>query len=278
MIVVVDHGATTSRWWYGEKQDEQGRYFELKGFNPRNASDEIVQSTLSAASQKLPGKPGALYFYSTGVAENSVSNQLKQRLKEMFPRLEPEVQTDLTAAGRALLGEGRGKVAILGTGSNVGFYENHQIIYQPLSVGFILGDEGSGAYIGKKLLKDYLEDRMPEDIEAAFADKYSSDKKKLVSEISKAPSGSKLAAFAAFAITHRKVIYIENLLKDAFDDFFKNMVARIEGNTREIAVSGSIAWSFRELFKEVAEDFGYAAFQIIKDPMHNLVIYHRLVK
>ena len=278
MIVVVDHGATNSRWWYGEKHDEQGTYFELKGFNPRTTSTETIRKTLSQASLNLPDKSGELFFYSTGVAGSQLRNQLKRYLKDIFPKLTPEVQTDLTAVGRAILGEYSGIVGILGTGSNAGLYENHQVIHQPVSLGFILGDEGSGAYIGKKLLKDYLEDRMPYDIAAAFAEKYSSDKKKLVSEISNIPSGSKLAAFAAFAKTHRKVIYIENLLKDAFDDFFRNVVARVEGNAGEIGVSGSIAWTFSDIFTEVAKDFGYAANRFIKDPMHDLVYYHKRVK
>ena len=277
MMVVADNGATTSRWWYGEKQDEKGNYFELKGFNPRNTSDEVIQSTLSKASQKLPDKPGTLYFYSTGVADNSVSHHLEQRLKEMFPQLVPEVQTDLTAAGRALLGEGRGVVAILGTGSNAGFYENHQIIHQPVSLGFLLGDEGSGAYIGKKLLKDYLEDSMPDELAAAFAQKYSSDKKKLVSEISDAPSGSKLAAFASFAYSHRDKHYINDLLKNAFEAFFEHMVKSVQGKSGEIAASGSIAWNFRDQFTDVALAKGYSVRKIVKDPMDGLVTYHQKI-
>jgi len=278
MIVVADNGATTSRWWYGEKQDETGNYFELKGFNPRNTSDEIIQSTLSKASQKLPGKPGELYFYSTGVADNSISNHLEQRLKEMFPQLVPEVQTDLTAAGRALLGEGRGVVAILGTGSNAGFYENHRITHQPISLGFLLGDEGSGADIGRKLLKDYLEDRMPDELAAALSQKYSSDKKKLVSEISGPPSGSNLAAFATFAFAHRDDHYVKNLLKNSFEAFFQHIVNRVQGNSAEIAVSGSIAWNFRDQFTDVAVAKGYSVRHIVKDPMDGLVTYHQKIK
>ena len=277
MMVVADNGATTSRWWYGEKQDEKGNYFELKGFNPRNTSVEIIQSTLSKASQKLPDTPGALYFYSTGIADNSVSHHLEQRLKEMFPKLKPEVQTDLTAAGRALLGEGRGVVAILGTGSNAGFYENHQIIHQPVSLGFLLGDEGSGAHIGKKLLKDYLEDRMPDELAAVFAQKYSSDKKKLVSEISDAPSGSTLAAFASFAYSHRDKHYINDLLKNAFEAFFEHMVKSVQGKSGEIAASGSIAWNFRDQFTDVALAKGYSVRKIVKDPMDGLVTYHQKI-
>lgn len=278
MVVVVDHGATTSRWWYGEKHDEWGNYFELKGFNPRNTSDEIIQRTLSKASQRLPGKQGEIYFYSTGVAYGPVSVRLKRQLQAIFPWLTPAVHTDLTAAGRALLGQGRGVVAILGTGSNAGFYENHQITQQPVSLGFLLGDEGSGAYLGKKLLKDYLEDFMPGELAKEFAGKYSQDKKKLVSDISELPSGSKLAAFASFADMHRDKHYIKNLLKNSFEAFFEHMVKRVHSNSGEIAASGSIAWSFRDLFIDVALVYGYSVKKIIKDPMADLVSYHQTFK
>ncbi|MCF8230682.1 MAG: hypothetical protein K9J27_00730 [Bacteroidales bacterium] len=277
MIVVVDHGATTSRWWFYDPAKASEDYFEMKGFSPRYSADESIQDTLRQAQQQIPDKrEGEMYFYSTGVSNKVIHSDLKKHLNHFFPEMVINLHTDLTGAGRAMLGDQDGVVAILGTGSNAGFYSNHKVEFQPVNLGYLLGDEGSGAHIGKLLLKDYLEERMPKNLSEEFSNSLPGDKSEVVTFIHKQPSGKTLASFGPFAAKHKEEPYIGQLLEKSFQAFFDHIIARVSVKEyTNLGVSGSIAWLHGDVFKNVAASYGYKVHKILKDPIDEVIEYHK---
>ncbi|MCF8308062.1 MAG: hypothetical protein K9I68_03540 [Bacteroidales bacterium] len=276
MIVVVDHGATNSRWWFYKPGLAKEDYFETAGFSPRYSSTESLKYSLKQAQQRLPDSEGQMFFYSTGVSDTRISNDLAAQLNHFFPKMDIMVHTDMTGAGRAMLGSQSGIVGILGTGSNAGIYRDHKVECQPVSLGYLLGDEGSGAHIGKLLLKDYLEDGMPKDLRKEFSELLPKDKHEAVTFIHRQPSGKILASFGAFAGRHKEKPYIHQVLEQSFRAFFDHVVARVCKNdcTRWV-VSGTIAWLHGDVFEKVAASYGYKVERILKDPMNELIEYHK---
>jgi len=279
MIVVVDHGASTSRWWFYRNDDQIEGAFETRGFNARYASIENRIKTFKEAKEKLPDQEGHIYFYSTGLADADLKDDVKLELQSFFPNMNVEVHTDLTGTGRGLLGDRNGIVAIIGTGSNAGVYENHQISFQPVSLGYILGDEGSGAHIGKMFLKDFLEGRMPEALALEFGKLLPADKNEAVSLIQNQLTGEKIASFGAFANNYKDHAYIQEILEKSFTSFFEHIVFRLPAHHfSSLVASGSIAWLHSRVFEKAAFSYGYSVEKIAKDPMEGLIEYHKSKK
>ena len=276
MIVVVDHGATNSRWWLYEPGYAKEDYFETTGFSPRYSANDSVKRSLMEARQRLPDSVGRMFFYSTGVSDTRISSDLAELLNNYFPKMDIVLHTDLTGAGRAMLGSQSGMVGILGTGSNAGIYRDHKVECQPVSLGYLLGDEGSGAHIGKLLLKDYLEDRMPENLRKEFSEFLPKDKHEAVTFIHKQPSGKTLASFGVFAGRHKEMSYVSHVLENSFRAFFEHVVVRVcENDCTRLVVSGTIAWLHGDVFEKVATSYGFRVERILKDPMNELIDYHK---
>lgn len=276
MIIIVDHGATTSRWWCFSPDTNWEESYEVPGFNPRYTPGEDAHSTLIKARSKLPHGKSSIFFYSTGVYDDQIRNKLWKLLMEYFSDSDVEICTDLTGVGRGLLGDEGGLAVILGTGSNAGLYENHRISFQPLSLGYLLGDEGSGAFLGKMLLKEFLEDRFPGNLVDDFEKLLPGSKQDTITWLQSQPQGKKLADFATFAFSNKSHPYIVQLLEKSFASFFEHVVSRIkENNYSSLVASGTIAWLYEDVFRKVADQYGYSVKRIVKDPMEDLITYHK---
>lgn len=173
MILIADSGSTKADWCLINPANEN-IFFETEGYNPYFVSQEQVQSSLQ---RKLPdnlarSNVNAVYFYGAGCDSAEKGQIIKKALKQLFRYAKVFIEVDMLAAARALLGKKTGFVSILGTGANTCIYNGETITHNIDPLGFILGDEGSGGYIGKKLLNEYLRGYLPNDLDAEFKKVY----------------------------------------------------------------------------------------------------------
>jgi len=190
--------------------------------------------------------------------------------------VELTVEHDLMAAARALLGREKGIASILGTGSNSCLYDGSDIVENVPSLGFFLADEGSGAYMGKLLIRDYFFGNLPEEIKKAFDEKYQATLEKVLNEVYNKPKPNRyMASFTLFLSEHIENPYIKGIVKKAFTDFFQVQVTKYTNyKTIPFSALGSIAYYFQDILKEVAGEYGIKVSRILQSPMEGLIEYH----
>lgn len=282
MILIADGGSTKTSWVLLTRTGKQLQ-FETEGYHPFFVGSDYIRDSLE---KKLPaelkGKAGSverIFFYSAGGGYSPETDDiLVKGLSGAFPLARIAIETDLLAAARALLGDKEGFAAILGTGSNSCIYDGKKVIVNIESLGFLLGDEGSGSYIGKKLIGDYIREVMPAAVRDTFFQIYNLTGMDLLNKVYEHPVANRYcASFAKFAGDHLpENPYYEHLITGAFRDFFRNMVT-LYPNYREYRFNcvGSIAHHFRELLEKVVVEQGMQPGIIDKDPIKGLIAYHR---
>ena len=204
MFLLADSGSTKTHW--ALVHQGQTRELSTEGLNPRLTDESAFLLILRQVRQDLVcGNPlNAIFFYGAGCGTQQMQQHVGQLLKEVFPKADVAVEGDLLGACRAACGRDPGVVGILGTGSNACFYDGQTIVRQRVSTGFILGDEGSGNHIGRMLLKDYLEERMPEYISSLFHDTYPMSTNEFIDRIYRQPYANRfLASLASFAFKYQ---------------------------------------------------------------------------
>ena len=275
-ILIADSGSTKTDWCVVQNGQRQARY-ETKGMNPFFQSqdqmeDEIRQNLLP----QLPNEqPAAVYFYGAGCTPEK-SPLVKESLARCFPTATTiEVNSDLLAAAHALCGRQPGIACILGTGSNSCFYDGKGISFNVPALGFILGDEGSGANLGKRLVGDILKNQFPGDLKAAFFEEYDTSMADIIDHVYRQPFPSRfLAGFSPFLSRHREHPAVHQLLVNAFKSFIRRNVMQYDYNTHAMNCIGSIADVYRNEVAEAAQILGVTLGRIMKSPMEGLVEYH----
>jgi glucosamine kinase len=194
----------------------------------------------------------------------------------VFQRARVFVGHDLLAAARALLGRQPGFAAILGTGTNSCVYDGEHVAHNVDSLGYFLGDEGSGAFIGKALLRDYLRGDMPTGLAAEFYATYGLERDDILDQLYNKPFPNRfIASFAKFAYDHNNVSYCRQLVVEAFDLFFKNIIAKYpDYQSHTFNCVGSVGYNFRDALAQVATAHGMKVGKIIRSPIDDLVSYH----
>jgi hypothetical protein len=278
MILIADSGSSKTEWCLidGSSKTE---IFRTEGYNPcytgADKLSEILQSRFSGDFDL--GRVVHLAFYGAGVRGDRFS-LTEQALRSVFPRARIELFSDLTGAARALLGRESGFAAILGTGANSCLYDGDKITHNIYSLGFLLGDEGSGAYMGKRLVRDYLRNCMPEELRIKFRDTYRLTDSELISRVYSTPEPNAYCASFTHFLTDecRGHEYLEQrIIRDSFRDFFGNIVSRYPDYRRySFNCAGSIAEIFRRELTEVAQEYGMSVGNIIKTPMSGLIRFH----
>ncbi len=224
--------------------------------------------------KKNPYK-GEIFFYSTGVKQEAIRTSFKDELNDYFSSAHIALETDLTAAGRALYHHKSGITAILGTGANAGWYNGQNITHQPISLGFLLGDEGSGAYIGKRILKDYIENHMPEEIINTLKNHFQTDKENTIKTIYKNYTGATFGSIIPIIQDYFTSDYFNQLLLESFEAFFHHIVNRITYiEEKNIAFVGSIAYTFQKQLREIAQKHDFNITDIAKNTKEQLIHYH----
>ncbi len=278
MILIADGGSTKCSWCLLD--DAKTRvYFNTEGYNPDFMDTAAVVASLD---QNMPDTlPRAqvreVYFYGAGVSSAQKAEVIAAALRQVFPQTRAHVTEDLLAAARALLGHKPGFAAILGTGTNSCIYDGEKIIYNVDSLGYFLGDEGSGSYFGKRLLRDYLRGLLPDGLQEALREEYNlGSRNEILDRLYNQPLPNRfLASFAKFAYDHNNVSYCREIVLEGFETFFQNLVLhypRYQEYTFNCV--GSVGYNFRDVLTQIARNHGMEVGKIIRSPIDDLVTYH----
>ncbi len=278
MILIADSGSTKTDW---ACVDENGAvsYFHSLGYNPNFISGpEIQEDILRNLPQGfIPGSVTEIYFYGAGVSELEY-DFMRETLSAVFPEVAKiSVAMDLPGAARALLGDKPGFAAILGTGTNSCLYDGRDVTLNIDSLGFILGDEGSGGYIGKALLRDYARGNMPPEIYREVKGLVGKNAEEIIEQVYRKPKANRYCAqFCKWVGDNRhRHPYCNALMKNAFRDFFRNIVTLYPDYGKyTLNCVGSVGYYYQDLLGEVASEFGMSLGNIIKSPLDGLVKYH----
>lgn len=275
MMLLVDSGSSKTLWLL--VKDQEISRFESEGYNPYYLTTEYMSASMyQALVEKIElHHVRQIYYYGAGCSPEQ-KGKLITALAMVFPAAAIQVESDLLAAARALLGTGSGFAAILGTGTNSCYYDGDQIVHQIDSLGFLAGDEGSGSHLGKKIIRAYVRDDLPKALMEPFNLQFGLSKTALIEQLYSSQTPNKYcASFALFAGQHQEHPYMKELIKDSFRDFFREIICKYPHHQNQsIAMVGSIAFAFSELLREVAQDFGMALDRVLKDPTQGLLDFH----
>ncbi len=278
MILIADSGGSKTDWRLVLKNGniEQA---SSPGFNPYYQPIEdlkgIVQDIL------LPKIPPAekveeIYFYGAGVSSEKNQLTIKDAFLDFFPSAQIEIGWDLLAAARALCGKEPGIACIMGTGSNSCLYDGRDIIDNVANLGWILADEGSGANIGRKFLVDYLRKKLPETLASQFYARFPYTREEFLEKVYQEEKPSAfLASFAKFIFQHLKEPYCYQLIYASFAEFYENNVMKYENyQNLKVHFTGSIAFYFSDILRQVANDKGIMVKNILEGPIAGLTLFH----
>lgn len=280
MRLIADSGSTKTDWLGGNAQTNYP-IIQTSGINPFHQSPENIKHIL--IHELLPHLPkeitwDEIYFYGAGCTSEK-SKLLKDILQSLFPTPHIEVQSDLLGAARALCGNQSGITCILGTGSNSCLYDGKDIVSNISPLGYILGDEGSGAVLGKRLVGDCLKQQLPEKICHAFMDTFGLTPATIIERVYRQPQANRfLASLTPFLSTHRDVPEIHQLLVSCFSDFFQRNVKLYPYKQHTVHFIGSIAWYFQEEVKEAAKELDIQTGLFIQSPIEKLKDFHDIYK
>lgn len=215
-----------------------------------------------------------VYFYGAGCANKEKTKIMESSLVAQF-RTPVTVESDLLGAARGLLMRQPGLACILGTGSNSCLYDGHEIVKNVPPLGYVLGDEGSNAYLGKLFIADMLKGIAPKELTQAFFERYSVTHNMLMDEVytNSLPSRA-LAKYAAFLAEHVDNSYVYNLVYEGFTRFFARNIAAYDYRNNPICFVGSTAVTFRAILERAALDFGVKISKIIPNSLPGLVEFH----
>lgn len=277
MILIADSGSSKTDW---RGIDRTGNISQFRGvgFNPYYQTPEEMATELSDTYLlDLKDEVLKIYFYGAGCSSEKNKNLVKQALNNIFHKAEIVVEHDLLAAAHATCGHEAGIVCILGTGSNSGDYDGSQIVDSRPSPGFILGDEGGGAYVGKKFLQDFIHDEMPQKIRQKVIEHFRLDIQTIQENVYQKPfPGRYMASFCRFVAENIDDPYCYLLFYNSFQDFFKKHVLKYN-NYREKKVNfvGSVAFYNSDILRKAATDMGIRVNLIIESPIAGLALYHK---
>ncbi len=278
MKLIAESGSSKTDW---RILDQEGNISQAKtsGLNLQIQQEEDINDLLK--EELLPQLAGKniteVYFYGAGCTAGKITEKMHGLLGKLFASAAIHVTDDLVAAARGLCGKNPGIACILGTGSNSCVYDGEKITDQIPPLGYILGDEGSGTYIGKQLLNAFLKRDMPQDLHAAFDKRFNITQAEVLENVYKKPAPNRyLASFSKFAFHHVKHPYIYQLLYKGFESFFeKNVVKYKNYQQHKIHFTGSIAFYYSNILRQVANDKGLLARNIMESPIAGLTLYHQ---
>ncbi len=274
--LIADSGSTKAEWCLidgGKKKT-----FITQGLSPYFLSLQQIQKILE---QELKSKmkqvvPDEVFFYGTGCSNPDNVKLIKKAIQNVFTAAKVAVDHDLMGAAKALCGTEKGIACILGTGSNSCYYNGKKIVKNSPGLGYVLGDEGSGAYLGKKVIQYFLYNTFDEDLMDRFAAKFTTSSYEILDAVYKKPLPNRyLASYAIFLAENRGHYMIENIIEDGFNDFFFNHVYKYTESWKlPIHFIGSVAYGFKDVLKEMCNGYELQLGRVLKKPMDGLVKYH----
>lgn len=280
MKLIADSGSTKTAWrLVGLSGDV--KKINTSGLNPFFRTEEDIFRELQNYLLPETGtEVQQVYFYGAGITTPEKGEIVEKAIKRIYSGSTVSAHSDVLGAARALFGDKPGISCIIGTGSNACFYDGTKIAAHVSPLGFILGDEGSGAVMGRKLLGDYFKQIMPADLRKEFTEQYKPNMEETLNRVYRAEKPNQyLASFVPFLAQHLEVAYSQEFVKQNFTDFFERNIMKLpDYQNQAIGFVGSVAFYFRSVLEEVAAHYGFEELTIIKDPIDGLVKYYQETK
>lgn len=278
MKIIAECGATKSDWRLVDKGAEIKQVSAL-GINTSSMKDNAVENVLKeviASFSDTAEQVTELHIYTAGILSEPTRTKLDTILKSAFPNSVIEMQNDLIAAARAACGDKAGIVAILGTGSNSCQWDGEKIVKRVYSGGFILGDEGGAAVLGKLFLSDLLKGLVPQDIAADFSSRYDSDYSTIISNVYRSevsPAGY-LGSFAPFIMEHFSHQYIKELVENNIRAFIRRSLKQYDTDNYPVYIVGSFGYALKDIIIKAATEDGIKIAGFLPHPIDALIGYH----
>lgn len=275
-ILIADGGSTKIDWALVRKGEGVVQRITTDGVNALLATRQEVHIVLEETRRRLNYAPREIYYYGAGCATEKINAKMADALESAFDGAKASVYSDLLGAARGLFGNNAGIVCILGTGSNSCLYNGTEIEYNVPSLGYILGDEGSGAALGKRLVNEAFKGQLPDLVREKFMEWSGLTLADILDKVYRCPAPNKfLATFVGFISQNIWNPYIYSLVLEEFTRFIKRNVAHYPGaHTLPISFVGSISAGFEKILREAACGQGYKISNITRSPMEGLVHYH----
>lgn len=278
-ILIADSGSTKTDWCVC-RNGEIVQALQTQGLNPYHQTEEVIAEVLtnelkSALRTELKSDTQVI-FYGAGCANEAACSRVRNVIEAVLGLTDVQVYTDLLGAARALCGHKEGIACVLGTGSNSCLYDGKQIVANVPPLGYILGDEGSSAVLGRRLLSDCFKNQLPLALQEEFLKKYNLSQEKVLERVYRQPLVNRfLASLTPFLSEHREVPEVHKLLVESFTEFLQRNVIQYRRPWLPINCVGSIASVFSAELKEAAEALGMEMGVILQSPMKGLIAYHK---
>ena len=278
MKIIADCGATKSEWRVLHS-DGSVSNLTAQGINASAMSAESIIRTISDIKEQISAtdtSDAEIYLYMAGFPSDALQTEITDIFSQGFKVSHIEFQTDLTAAARAICGHRPGIAAILGTGSNSCQYDGEKIVKQVYSGGFILGDEGGAATLGRLFISDFIKGLIPSEIAEDLKSRFPSDYGSIVSSIYKSagsPSGY-LGSLAPFIMEHYGHPYIKELVDGNFRSFFRRCIKQYDTDTFSVGIVGGFGYALQETIRSIASEEDISISVFLRDPISGLVEYH----
>ena len=277
-ILIADSGSTKCDWLVITEHGQELGEFHTMGFNPYFHDADLVEREMNANSQamEVADSVDRVYFYGAGSSSPELCEVIAEGLRRVFANAVVHVGHDLDGAAYSTYTGEPAVTCILGTGSNSCMFDGTTVTEEVPALAYILGDEGSGSWFGKRLLSSFLYHKLPAAIHDDFVEQYGLDKLSITKRVYQEPNANVfLASFMTFLGRHKSDLFVQDWLDEGFKEFLDVHVACFEGaSTMPIHFVGSVAYHFQDALKKACADRGYRVGNIIKKPIDGLAQYH----
>ncbi len=273
--LIADSGATKAEWCLMNNGKKKTLF--TQGISPYFLSPgEVKDVLLKELKPRIKTPVDEIYFYGTGLFDPANAKSIKSTLKKVFPNARVSADHDILAAARAVCGKEKGIVCNLGTGAFSCFYDGRKIVKIRPGPGYVLGDEGSGAYLGKKVLQYFLYEIFDEELAFRFNEKYKTNRAEILDNVYRKPFPSRyLASFTLFLAENRGHYMVENIIEDGLNDcFYMHLCKYNEVWKYPVNFVGSVAYGFKDVIRQLCNQYEFEIGVVLKKPMKGLVAYH----
>lgn len=276
MKLIADSGATKAEWCV--INENKTKTVTTQGISPYFLNtQQIIDVLRKELFPKIKNiEIEEVYYYGTGCANPKNARSVKKAIASIFDKAHIEVQHDLMASARALCGKQKGIACILGTGSNSCYYDGKKILKNSPGLGYVLGDEGSGAYLGKKVIQYYLYGTFDDELRGRFDATYLTTPTEILENVYKMPLPNRyLASFAKFLAENRGHYMIENIIEDGLNDFFFTHLCKYrEVWKMPVHFTGGVAFGFKDVLQQLCYSYEFELGRVLKNPVQGLVEFH----
>lgn len=274
-LLIADSGSTTTDWAVVGNGTTQ--HIKSAGINPFHQDDATIMHTLT--QELIPAMDNAvpthIHFYGAGCVGGTINDRLKVALQQHFAQAHIEVASDLLGAARSLCGRNQGIAGILGTGANSCLYDGEKITHNIPPLGYILGDEGSGASLGKAFLRSLLRGELGQKLIEEFYTTYCTDYPQLIQRIYREPAANRyLASLSPFIAAHLDHAAVHNIVSETMQQYFARHIMQYSHNQLPVHLTGSVAHYYRHIIVDTATEMGIEIGNITRTPIEGLITYH----